>query len=103
MLAIGKPALEMLGRNLNTITITRPIQHSVISDFSAAETMIGNYVKKTRRRVSFSRLRVAVACPLGATPAESRAIQDSTERASDARVTLVPGPLLRLLALACLF
>lgn len=93
VLAVGEDAKLMLGRTPGSIQAIRPMREGVIADFDVAEAMIKEFINKVHRRSVFSRVRVIVCVPHGATPVEKRAIRDSVLKAGATRAGLIAEPI----------
>ena len=88
---MGTEAYDMLGRTSERITVSRPLNNGVISDFSMAELLISHYLKQ----VSGSRMfmpRVVVSVPCGITEVEKRAVVDAITAAGVRKVCLIEEP-----------
>jgi rod shape-determining protein MreB and related proteins len=77
VLAVGEDAKLMLGRTPGSIEAIRPMRDGVIADFEAAEEMIKHFIRKVHKRSTFSKPKIIVCVPHGATPVEKRAIRQS--------------------------
>lgn len=91
VIAIGSEAYSMLGRTSDRITVGRPLNNGVISDFSMAEHLISHYLKS----ISNSRMfmpRVVVSVPCGITEVEKRAVVDAISAAGVRKVCLIEEP-----------
>ena len=77
VLAVGEDAKLMLGRTPGSIEAIRPMREGVIADFDTAEEMIKHFIRKVHRRTTFSKPKIIVCVPHGATPVEKRAIRQS--------------------------
>ncbi len=96
VIAVGKEALEMVGKTPPYITIVRPIIHGIISDFEAAEKMIKYFIDKLHEG-SFSivpRPRIVVGVPIDITEVERKAVEDAALSAGAREVFLVEQPML---------
>ena len=93
VLAVGEDAKLMLGRTPGSIEAIRPMRDGVIADFDSAEHMIKHFIKKVFRRTTFSKPRVIVCVPHGATPVEKRAIRQSILSAGARRAGLIAEPI----------
>lgn len=93
VLAVGDEAKSMLGRTPGGIEAIRPLRDGVIADFEIAEEMIKHFIRKVHNRRGFANPQIMVCVPLGSTPVERRAIQESAESAGARRVFLIPEPL----------
>jgi len=93
VLAIGEEAKLMLGRTPGSIEAIRPMREGVIADFDTAEEMIKYFIRKVHRRSTFSKPKIIVCVPHGATPVEKRAIRQSVLSAGARRAGLIAEPI----------
>ncbi|MDZ4067659.1 MAG: rod shape-determining protein, partial [Tabrizicola sp.] len=93
VLAVGEDAKLMLGRTPGSIEAIRPMRDGVIADFEAAEEMIKHFIRKVHRRSTFSKPKIIVCVPHGATPVEKRAIRNSVLQAGARRAGLIAEPI----------
>ena len=93
--AVGSIAHEMLGKTPASITAIRPMKNGVISNFEAAEAMLGSFIRKVRgrNRISLIRPQMVIAVPSGITQVERRAVIESAERTGARNVYLVDEPM----------
>lgn len=76
ILSVGVDAYEMLGKTPAKITIIRPLQDGVISDYKTTERMIKYFLKKACQG-SVVRPRVALCVPSLITNVEAQAVVDA--------------------------
>ena len=93
VLAVGEDAKLMLGRTPGSIEAIRPMREGVIADFDTAEAMIKHFIRKVHKRTTFSKPKIIVCVPHGATPVEKRAIRQSVLSAGARRAGLVAEPI----------
>ncbi len=93
VLAVGEDAKMMLGRTPGSIQAIRPMREGVIADFDVAEEMIKQFIRKVHRRGSFSKPKIIVCVPHGATPVEKRAIRQSVMSAGARKAGLIAEPI----------
>ena len=95
LIAVGKEAQMMQGKENEMIRTVRPLRKGVIADFNAAELMIRGLVKKaSSKRNWFSpSLRMVVGIPSGSTEVEIRAVRDSSEHAGGRDVYMLYEPM----------
>ncbi|MBE6758100.1 MAG: rod shape-determining protein [Ruminococcaceae bacterium] len=88
VLACGKKAYAMLGRNPESVTVIRPIRKGVISDYGYAETMLRHFV---RRVCSYKVIKPnsAVTQPSVVTEVEQRSLVEAVSAAGVRRVMLM--------------
>ena len=93
VLAVGEDAKLMLGRTPGSIEAIRPMREGVIADFDVAEEMIKYFIRKVHRRTTFTKPKIIVCVPHGATPVEKRAIRQSVLSAGARRAGLIAEPI----------
>ena len=93
VLAVGEDAKLMLGRTPGSIEAIRPMREGVIADFDSAEEMIKYFIRKVFKRTTFSKPKVIVCVPNGATPVEKRAIRQSVISAGARKAGLIAEPI----------
>lgn len=93
VLAVGEDAKLMLGRTPGSIEAIRPMREGVIADFDTAEAMIKHFIRKVHRRTTFSKPKIIICVPHGATPVEKRAIRQSVLSAGARRAGLIAEPI----------
>ena len=95
LIAVGKEAQLMEGKEPNEIRTVRPLKKGVIADFQAAELMIRGLVKKANSgsRLFSPSLRMEVGIPSGSTEVEIRAVRDSSEHANGQDVYMIYEPM----------
>ncbi|MEM7505137.1 MAG: rod shape-determining protein [Pseudomonadota bacterium] len=91
--AVGEDAKLMLGRTPGSIEAIRPMRDGVIADFDVAEEMIKYFIRKVNPKSPFSKPKVVVCVPYGATAVEERAIEQSVISAGASRAYLIPEPI----------
>ena len=92
--AVGREAMEMLGRNPDTIEVIRPMRSGVIADYVVTEAMLKYFIHRVMgwRRI-FGRPEVMVSIPAGATTVEMRAVRDAALQAGARIIHLIREPL----------
>ena len=93
VIAVGDEAKLMLGRTPGNIHAIRPLRDGVIADFEVAEEMIKHFIRKVHKRTTFSKPKIIVCVPHGATPVEKRAIRQSVLSAGARRAGLIAEPI----------
>ncbi|MBI5370217.1 rod shape-determining protein [Candidatus Uhrbacteria bacterium] len=96
ILAVGKDAKDMLGKNPPHIQMTKPLSKGVISDFEVTEKMLKHFIDRVHAE-SFTivpRPRVVIGVPLETTEVERKAIEDAALSAGARQVYLVENPML---------
>ena len=95
LIAVGKKAQEMQGKEHPNIQTIRPLRNGVIADFNAAELMIRGLVKMASSRSNWfsPSLRMVIGIPSGSTEVEIRAVRDSSEQANGRDVYMIYEPM----------
>jgi rod shape-determining protein MreB and related proteins len=93
VIAVGREAKEMEGRENQDIQTIRPLQDGVIADFEVTEEMIRHFIRKVQKNKLFVRPRIVVSVPSGSTEVETRAVRTSCERVGAREVFLVSEPM----------
>lgn len=95
LIAVGKEAQLMEGKEPENIRTVRPLRKGVIADFNAAELMIRGLVKKASSKSNWfsPSLRMVVGIPSGSTEVEIRAVRDSSEHANGRDVYMIYEPM----------
>jgi len=82
MIAVGREAQQMRGKENEGIETIRPLRKGVIADFNAAEMMIRGLIKKASAKnkwFSSPSMKMVVGIPSGSTEVEIRAVRDSSD------------------------
>ncbi|MCM1451406.1 MAG: rod shape-determining protein [Clostridium sp.] len=95
LIAVGKEAQQMQGKEHEHIRTVRPLRKGVIADFQAAELMIRGLVKKASARNNWfaPSLRMVIGIPSGSTEVETRAVRDSSEHAGSRDTYMIYEPM----------
>ncbi|MDR2627274.1 MAG: rod shape-determining protein [Dysgonamonadaceae bacterium] len=95
LIAIGKEAQLMRGKEHEDIKTIRPLRAGVIADFYAAEQMIRGMIKMVNNKNKWfsPSLRIVICIPSGSTEVEIRAVRDSAEHAGGRDVYMVYEPM----------
>ena len=91
IIAMGREAEEMTGRNPDAVTVSRPLQKGVITDFEPACRLIGGMLSKVIGSVIKPRVLVSVPC--GITDVERRAVCDAVRSADIREVYTIESPI----------
>lgn len=91
--AIGEEARLMIGRTPGNIVAVRPLRQGVISDYTVTEQMIKYFIQKAIGRRSYTKPRISVCVPSGATEVETKAVEDAAYQAGAKEVIVVEEPL----------
>lgn len=95
LIAVGKEAQQMQGKENERIRTVRPLSQGVIADFTAAELMIRGLIKKANSKSSWftPSLRMVVGIPSGSSEVQIRAVRDSSEHAGGRDVYMIFEPM----------
>lgn len=93
IIAVGRRARRMVGRNPDSITVVYPIKNGVVSNFTLAEHMIRTFVQKVCKN-SMVKPRAVVAIPSEITNVDRITISDVIMSAGVRKACLVEKPLL---------
>ncbi len=91
--AVGREAKEMIGRTPGSVVAVKPLTGGVIADFDVTVVMLRRFIKETLKGSLFSRVRVVVCVPAGATEVESRAVRDAAKLAGATEADLIEEPM----------
>ena len=72
ILAVGADAKAMLGKAPRNISVVRPLQDGVISDFDKTADMLKTFIERAMEQKKMRNYRVAVGVPTGVTEVEKR-------------------------------
>ena len=95
IIAIGREAMQMFGKENDNIKTIRPLKDGVIADFEGAERMIRGMIKMIDqgKRSFATQLKMVICIPSGITEVEKRAVIDSAEKAGGREVYLIHEPM----------
>jgi rod shape-determining protein MreB len=93
ILAVGRQALEMVGRTPDTIQVIRPMRDGVIADFAVTEGMLHHFIEKVQGRQRIFKPEIMICVPSGVTSIERRAVTEAAISAGARQAWLVDEPL----------
>ncbi len=93
VLSVGLDARDMLTKTPGNVHAQRPIRDGVIADFESTEAMLKHFLSKPNVKSLFSRPRLVVSLPYGATEVEKRAVIESCKFAGAREVYLIDEPM----------
>lgn len=95
IMAVGKRAQQMDGKNNKNIETIRPLRGGVIADFEMAQHLIRELIKMTNVTRSFMppALRMVICIPSGITNVEERAVRESAEQAGAKEIRMIHEPM----------
>ncbi len=93
ILAVGRQALEMVGRAPDTIQVVRPMREGVIADFVVTEGMLHHFIGKVQGRQRIFKPEIMICVPSGVTSVERRAVTEAAISAGARQAWLIDEPL----------
>lgn len=95
VIAVGRTAQMMHGKEHKFIETIRPLKDGVIADFQAAEEMIKGMIKMimSGRGLFAPSLKMMICIPSGITEVEKRAVRDSAEHSGAKEVYMIHEPM----------
>ena len=92
-LAVGTEAKNMLGKAPSNISVVRPLQDGVISDFDKTAEMLKEFIKKALSAKKIRNFRVVVGVPSGVTEVEKRAVEQVVRSMGASEVFILEEPM----------
>ena len=89
---VGKDAQAMLGRNPENISVIRPLENGVISQFDVTQKMIQYFIRRACGGSVFPP-KVVICVPSGITEAEERTVIDAGIQAGARKTYLIEEPI----------
>ncbi len=89
VVAIGREAAEMQGREARDITLVAPLVDGVVADFERTQAMLAHFVREARSGFSHFSRRAVMSVLSGVTHVEQRALLTAAEYAHIGRVYMV--------------
>ena len=93
ILAVGRPAFEMVGRAPETIQVVRPMGEGVIVDFVLTEGMLRHLIGKVQGRQRLFKPEIMICVPSSVTSVERRALTEAAISAGARQAWLIDEPL----------
>ena len=91
IVAIGKEAQQMYGREARDVTVIAPLLNGVVADFERTKEMLAHFVHAARSGVSHLSRRALMSVMAGITQVEQRALFNAAKEASIGRVCMIEG------------
>jgi len=91
VVAIGKAAQQMYGREARDVAVIAPLLNGVVADFERTRVMLAHFVRLARSGVSHFSRRALMSVIPGITQVEQRALFDAARKASIGRVCMIEG------------
>ena len=92
MIAVGKAAYKMLGREPGSVRVVRPLRDGVVSDFTVTEQMLRFFIRKVCGNEIF-KPNIIVSMPGTVTNLEKRTILDVITTSGAGKACLMEEPL----------
>ena len=92
VVAAGRVAKQMIGREPASIRVVRPLRDGVIADFVAAEKMLSTFMRRALTQLTILSPRVLVSTPGEITQVEQRAVEEAAYRAGARQVEFIEEP-----------
>ncbi len=92
IMALGKAAFHMVGREPDSVEVVRPMKDGVVSDFTVTEHMLRYYIKKICGNQIF-KPNIIVSMPGTVTNLEKRTILDVITASGAGKACLIEEPL----------
>lgn len=93
ILAVGTDAKDMLGKAPRNISVVRPLQDGVISDFDKTADMLKAFIERAVEQKKMRNYRVAVGVPTGVTEVEKRAVEEVVRQMGASEVYILEEPM----------
>ncbi len=93
ILAVGKEAEEMDGKNREGVQVISPLRQGMIADYFAAVCMFQYMMNKIWEKRLFRRPHIVVCTPRGITEVEKKALEDAMYQAGAKDITIYEGVL----------
>lgn len=93
ILAVGADAKAMLGKAPRNISVVRPLQDGVISDFDKTADMLKTFIERAMEQKKMRNYRVAVGVPTGVTEVEKRAVEEVVRQMGATEVYILEEPM----------
>ena len=100
VVAFGKEAYEMIGKNPPSIRIERPIENGIISDMELAVKLLKIFISKVYNK-TLLKPRVIANIPTGSTEIERHAMSEVLKSAGARAVYLLESPIPAALGAGC--
>ena len=93
ILAVGADAKAMMGKAPRNISVVRPLQDGVISDFDKTADMLKTFIERAMEQKKMRNYRVAVGVPTGVTEVEKRAVEEVVRQMGASEVYILEEPM----------
>ena len=92
-LAVGDEAKAMIGKAPANISVIRPLQDGVISDFDRTADMLSEFIAKAVSANKIKNYRAVVGVPSGVTEVEKRAVEEVVRQMGASEVYILEEPM----------
>jgi rod shape-determining protein MreB len=92
VVAVGREAKLMIGREPRLIRVAQPLRNGVIADFEAVEKMLSHFIHHALTKWAILHPRLLLCIPGEITQVERRAFEDAALRAGTRQVSFVEEP-----------
>ncbi len=89
VVAVGREAHDMLGREARDASLVYPLVDGVVADFERTRVMLDQFVRRARSGISHFSRRAVMSVLSGITQVEQRALMSAAEQAHIGRVYMV--------------
>ncbi len=89
VMAVGREARQMYGREARDISVVAPLTNGVVADFERTREMLARFVREARSGVSFFSRRALMSVDPVVTQVERRALLSAAEHARIGRVLMM--------------
>lgn len=93
IIAFGKEAFEMIGKTPENISVMKPLENGVVSDFDITKILLEHCIKSAMPGISLIQPNVIITAPAGVSDVELRAIEDACIYSGVRGVYIVEGAL----------
>jgi len=91
VVAIGKAAQQMYGREARDVAVIAPLLNGVVADFERTKEMLASFVHSARSGLSHFSRRALMSVMAGITQVEQRALFNAAKEANIGRVCMIEG------------
>lgn len=93
VISVGNEAYNMIGKTPENISVVKPLENGVVSDFDITRILLEHCIKKANRGLSLVAPNIIITAPAGVTDVEIRAIEDACVYSGARNVYIVEGAL----------
>ncbi len=92
LFALGEPAKTMLGKNPQSLFVSRPLREGVIADFDNTAKMLHAFIKRVKENIYWIKPRMIISLPCKVTNFEKRAVEEVGYSLGARKVHLLDEP-----------